>query len=207
MEWTSTLIISGIAFFRSASGLITRPYETYRRITRDSKPSALIFVGLLLVLYFAIASALKVASFRPFLLTERFVTLYIGAVSGVLVSVGMLRFAGWILGSITPTRTLLVGWVYTLLPTALWFAVTSVLSVLFPPPRTASVPGMLFSLLFIVFSITLLWWKITLAYLVLRFGLKFDLKRNIVVALICAPVLAAWSVLMYKWGIFKVPFL
>lgn len=207
MEWTSTLVISGIAFFRSTAGLMVRPYETYRRITRDANTLELVFIGILLAVYFSIASLLKVAAFRPFLLTEQFVTLYGGAVSGILVSVGMLRFAGWLLGSTTPTRTLLVGWSYTLLPTMLWFMVTSVLSVILPPPRTASVPGMLFSLLFIVFSATLLWWKITLAYLVLRFGLKFDLKRNIIVAFLSAPVLAAWSTLMYKWGIFKVPFL
>lgn len=207
MEWVSALVVSGIAFFRSTVGIVTRPYETYRRITRDAQAGELLFIGTLLAAYFAVASLLKVAAFRPFLLTEQFVTLYIGAVSGVFVSVGMLRFAGWLLGSTTPTRTLLVGWSYTLLPTVLWFLVTSVLSVILPPPRTVSVPGTLFSLLFVAFSVALLWWKITLAYLVLRFGLKFDLKRNIIVALISAPVLAAWSTLMYKWGIFKVPFL
>lgn len=203
----STLIISGIAFFRSASGLVTRPYETYRRITREANILELVFLAILLAVYFAIASLLKVAAFRPFLLTEHFLMLMVGVLSGVVVSVGMLRIIGRLMGSQAPTRIILVAWAYTLLPTLSWFLVTSVLSVILPPPRTASVAGTLFSLLFIVFSITLLWWKITLAYLVLRFGLKFDLKRNIVVAVVCAPVLAAWSVLMYKWGIFKVPFL
>lgn len=203
----SALVVSGVTFSRTAIGLVTRPYETYRRIVRDGKPGELIFVAVLLGMYFAIASLVKVAAFRPFLLTEQFIILCLGAASGVIVSVGMLQFVGRLLGAHPPTRTLLVAWAYTLLPTVLWFGITSVLWVFLPPPRTTSVPGVLFSLLFIVFSATLLWWKITLAYLVLRFGFKFDLKRNIIVALICAPVLAAWSWALYTWGIFKVPFL
>lgn len=200
-------MMTGIVFLRTMWGLFFRPYETYRRITRDGSLKEVVVISILIAFYFAIASILKVAAVRPFLLTEKFVTLYAGAVSGIVISVGMLRFVGQLLGSKVPTRTLLVAWVYTLLPTLMWFLVTSVLSVILPPPRTPSFLGMLFSMLFIIFSVTLLWWKITLAYLVLRFGLKFDLKRNVIVAVCCAPALAGWSMLMYKWGVFKVPFL
>lgn len=207
MSWTSAFVVSAITFFRTMIGLISRPYETFRRVILDGSPKELVFLGLLLGVYFALASLLKVASFRPFLLTEQFIVLYGGAVSGVAISAGMLYMVGRILGSRATFQRLFIAWSYTILPTVFWFFATSVLYVIFPPPRTTSTLGTLFSFLFIVFSVTLLGWKMTLSYLVLRFGLKFDLKRNIVVAVVCAPVLAYWSVLMYRWGIFKVPFL
>ena len=207
MDRISSVVVDSVAFSRTVVGLMTRPYETYRRIVHHGRPGEFLGIAFLAAVYFALASLIKVAAFRPFLFTEQFISLFMGAVSGVLISAGMLRLAGRFFGSATTFHALLLAWSYTLLPTVLWFFSTSLLYVVLPPPRTTSAPGVIFSLLFIVFSATLLWWKITLAYLVLRFGFKFDLKRNIIVAIICAPVLAAWSILMYKWGIFKVPFL
>lgn len=207
MDLLSTLVVDGVAFGRTVIGLMSRPYETYRRIVAHGRVGEIWYLGALLAIYFALASVVKVAAFRPFLFTRQFVLLGVGVASGVAISVVCMWIAGKLLGAKPQLSTLLLAWSYTLIPTVSWFFVTSLLYVLLPPPRTTSAAGIVFSLLFLVFSATLLWWKVTLSYLVLRFCFKFDLGKSIMVALLCAPVLALWSVAMYGAGIFKVPFL
>lgn len=207
MDILSVLIMDAVTFGRALIGIMTRPYETYRRISTKGKPGELLYIAVILGVYFALASVVKVAAFRPFLLTQQFVVLFAGALSGALVSTGSMYIAGRLFGVRAAFIPLLAAWSYTLIPTVVWFFATSLLYVLLPPPRTTSVPGVLFSLLFLAFSATLLWWKITLAYLTLRFGLKLNLGKSMLVAIVCAPPVAAWAYAMYKTGIFKVPFL
>lgn len=207
MDVASALIVDGVAFGRTLIGLMTRPYETYRRIVLHGRSGELIFVALMLSCYFVLASIVKVAAFRPYLLTHQFVLLALGVASGVLLSVLCLYAVAYVLSAPVKLKPLIIAWGYTLVPTVMWFFSTSMLHVLLPPPRTASFPGIVFSIVFIVFSITLLWWKITLSYLTIRFCLKLNFVKSLLIALACAPVLTGWSVVMYKIGVFKVPFL
>lgn len=207
MDVLTALVMGGVAFGRTAIGLTVRPYETYRRIVSHSRWGELFFVGLLLSAYFALASIVKVATFRPFLLTRQFVILWLAAVGGYGVVVTALWVAGAFLKVRTQARSLFVAWGYSLLPTIAWFFVTSILYVVLPPPRTTSFLGIAFSVLFLVFSATLLWWKIMLSYLTVRFVLKVDFSHILSVCAIVFPIVAAYSALMYYWGIFKVPFL
>lgn len=201
------VIAHGVSFGRTAFGLVTKPYETYRRIIEKGKLGELLFIAFLLALYFSLASLVKVSAFRPFLLTRQFIVLAFGAGSGALLSILLLSVFGKLLGAAVRVSSLVVAWGYTLIPTVLWFLMTSFLYVILPPPRTTSVAGVTFSLLFIIVSATLLWWKITLAYLTLRFGLRFDMGKSILFIGLSAPFLILWSVMMYTLGIFKVPFI
>ncbi len=207
MGLLESFIVYGVRFGRRTVGLVMRPYETYRRIAEDGSPAELGFVAMLLVWYFVIASVVRVSAFRPFLLTKQFMALSLGAASGAMLAVLLIAGIGRLMRSSARTRVVAVAWGYTLIPTVLWFLSTSVLYVILPPPRTTSAAGILFSLLFLVFSATLLWWKITLAYLTLRFTLRFDLGKSLILAAISFPFVTAWSVAMYKLGIFKVPFI
>jgi hypothetical protein len=207
MDRASLLIIDGISFGRTLIGLATRPYQTYRTIVSHGKPGELLFIGLLLCLYFALASIVKIAAFRPFLLTQQFALLAIGAASGVGFAATSIVLMGLLLRKTASFSAVVLAWSYTLIPTIIWFFATSMLYVLLPPPRTTSAMGILFSLLFIVFSATLLWWKVTLSYLALRFTLKLDLLQAILVGVGCAPIMTAWAFAMYRLGVFKVPFL
>lgn len=207
MDSLSGLIFDGVTFGRTCIGLVIRPYETYRRIFHHGKRGELIYIALFLCLYFALSSLVKVAAFRPFLLTQQFLVLVFGAVSGVGVATVSLAFAGRAFGVRAHVESLLLGWSYTLVPTVIWFLATSMLYVLIPPPRTTSALGITFSLLFLVFSATLLWWKVTLSYLTMRFGLKLDLGKSMLAALLCVPGMTLWTWCMYVLGVFKVPFL
>lgn len=183
------LIISGVAFSRNVIGLVVRPYETYRRIIDQGSAWELVYVAIL-------ASLLLVSLVKIGLavVTYAFVVLVVWVVGHRIGGRGTLRGVA-------------IGWGYTFLPTVVWFFTTSALFVLLPPPRTTSVAGVVFSGMFLVFSVTLLFWKLTLGYLTLRFGLKLDLARILVVAGIVVPILGVYSVVMYRLGIFRVPFL
>lgn len=207
MDIFASLLSGGISFGRNTIGIITRPYETYRRMVEQGSPWEIVYIGIILAAYFALASLVKTAAFRPFLLTKQFVLLAAGAGGGFLLTVCTLHGVSRLVGGEGKLGKLGIAWAYTLLPTALWFLVTSILYVLLPPPRTTSTLGMLFSILFLVFSATLFWWKVTLAYLTIRFGMKLDLARIAIVILLSVPIIAIYSMGMYRLGIYKVPFL
>lgn len=207
MDVLTAIVVSCISFGRNTIGLIVRPYETYRRIVDRGRIGELGVIFLFLVLYFSVASVVKVSAFRPFLLTRQFVILGVGAGLGFVIMIGAIWIAGLMLKGKGRLARLALGWGYTLLPTLAWFFITSLLYVLVPPPRTTSAMGILFSVLFIVFSVTLLWWKIMLSYLTIRFVFRFDVIRIIAVFAIVSPVIVAHSILMYYYGVFKVPFL
>jgi len=207
MDVLTAVAMHSISFGRTAIGLVIRPYETYRRIVDRGRVGELYALAGLLVAYFVLASVVKVATFRSFLLTRQFVVLSLAALVGYGVSVGTLWLAGIVVKAKVRFATLAVAWGYTLLPTVAWFFATSLLYVILPPPRTTSIMGILFSALFLVFSVTLLWWKVMLSYLTIRFTLKLDLPRIAAVCAIVLPVVGVYSALMYSWGIFKVPFL
>jgi hypothetical protein len=202
-----SLIVALASFGKNIIGLVTRPYETCRRIVDKGNALELGFVGVVLTLYFILASLVKVASFRPFLLTRQFFVLA-GAV-GVTYCLVIVLFwgIGRLLGANGRLKGLAVLWGYSLIPTVVWFFVTSVLYVVLPPPRTTSIQGVLFSLLFLIFSTTLLFWKVTITYLSLRFGLRLGLGKIVAVLGITLLILAFYSMEMYKLGIFRIPFI
>jgi len=201
------LVAGGIVWSKTVAGLFIAPYETSRRIACKGKAFELLFIGLMLVGYFGLASLVKIAAFRPFLLSQQFFILFSGALCNIFVSVATLWIAGRLIGVQARILPICVSWAYTLVPTTAWFLMTSVLYVLFPPPRTTSVAGLAFSAVFIIVSATLLWWKIMLSHLAIRFVFRIPLATILVVYALFVPVLAFESIVMYRLGVFKVPFL
>lgn len=201
------LLVSLVAFGRTLVGIVARPYETYRRLTNRGTLVELFWVGLLLALYFSLAAIVKTAAFRPFLLTKQFVLLFGGALVGYVLAVASIWASGRAVGGKGNLIRVALGWGYTLVPTVVWFLATSILYIVLPPPRTTSVQGIVFSILFLVFSTVLFGWKMILSYLTLRFGLRLDLGKIMLVVALVLPILAVYSVWMYRMGIFRVPFL
>lgn len=203
----TSLIAALVDFGRNVVGLVTRPYETCRRIADHGGFGELVYVAILLVMYFAFASLVKVASFRPFLLSRQFIVLSAATGGTYLFAVALFWTAGKLVGAQGRLKGLAVSWGYSLLPTLTWFLATSILYVILPPPRTTSTAGVVFSILFLIFSVTLFFWKATIAYLTLRFGLRLNLGKIIGVLALTLPVLGLYSFGMYRLGIFRIPFL
>lgn len=201
------VFLPGIRCIRTIYGLVYKPYATYRDIINHGHLGELIYLSLILAVYFAFASLIKTTAFRPFLLTKQFAVLVSSVGATYLLVIGLIWIIGKRLGGRGELSKVGLAWAYTLIPTVVWFLATSLLYVILPPPRTTAPLGILFSLLFLIFSATLFFWKITLAYLTLRFGLRLDLLRILAVWAISLPIIGVYSFGMYKAGVFKVPFL
>ncbi|MEK7577547.1 MAG: YIP1 family protein [Patescibacteria group bacterium] len=201
------LLQSGFSFFRHVKGIIVSPYETYRDIEKRGRTGELLYIGLLVGLYFFFSSIVKTASFHPLLLSRVAFVLFVAALSGFGLMVSLFVVVGRSLGTKASIERLSLLWGYTLIPTVVWFLFTSFLYVLIPPPRTTAFTGVSLSVVYLVVSAMIFWWKLTLSYLTLRFGLKLDFGKICIIALVSVPVLLLWSYLLYILGIYKVPFL
>lgn len=203
-----TLLKLSIFFGRNTIGCLNRPYITYRKLSEEkTEAGQTIYIFILTVVYFAFVSLLRTGIRNPYLLTIKFNSLFWGGCFGFLASIFLLFVLGRLLGSKGSFKTLFILWAYSLLPTLVWFFLTSFAYLILPPPRTLSIWGKMYSVLFIAFSIALLSWKIILYFLTLRFGLRFDLGKIMVISTMLAPFFIAYSVLMYRLGIFRIPFI
>ena len=203
----TALIVGLSAFTKNIIGIITRPYETCRHIVDRGTPAELVYIAALLVIYFSIASMVKISAFRPFLLTRQFVLLAVATGLTYCVTVAAFWIGSRIMHATGTLKGFAIIWGYSLVPTLVWFVVTSILYIVLPPPRTTSIEGVIFSLLFLVFTATLFLWKATIVYLAVRFGFRLALGKVILLYVIVTPFVGAYSYGMYRLGIFRVPFL
>jgi hypothetical protein len=96
---------------------------------------------------------------------------------------------------------------YSLFPTLIWFTTNSVLYRFLPPPRTISILGKAFSVLFLSFSISLLVWKLILVYLAIRFSSKLNFYNIVYIILLYLCIFIPYSLLLYHLKIFRIPFI
>ncbi|KKS97885.1 MAG: hypothetical protein UV73_C0004G0027 [Candidatus Gottesmanbacteria bacterium GW2011_GWA2_43_14] len=203
-------ITSFVFFLRNSFGIIKEPYHTYRHLAHGDKifTQQTIYIYLLVIFFFLSSSIIRLGMENPYLLTVRFNLLLFGTAGGIILMLFLFYLTGklWQVGNFSLLR-LTVLWSYSLWPTLLWFIATALLYRLIPPPRTWSVPGGILSIIFITYSLTLLSWKLILYYLTLRFGLKLDLARICLTQLLIVPVVFIYSFILYKSGIFRIPFI
>jgi len=195
-----------IQFLKNVWGSIQSPYATYRKIVAED-PYQLIIIFTLIAGYFFLASPLKLHTLHPFLLTVNASRLFTTVLCLYLGICFLLLGLSKLFNGVASLRSVLMAWGYSLIPTLVWFLVTLVMYVLIPPPRTETILGRGFSLLYLTFSLSLFFWKGLLYYLTLRFALKFDLTKIILASLLFFPLLGATSYFLYIFGIFKVPFI
>lgn len=201
------LLKSTILFVQNTYGTITAPYKTYRRLAPSKHYEQMLPLAGLIILYFWWASAVRVGIRHPFILTKSWILTSAAAEITFILAIGGIYLISRTIGAIGEIREIILPWSYSLLPTLAWFYINSFSFFILPPPRTESFAGQLFSFLFIVGSLSLFLWKGILYYLTLRFGMKLDLLRILGVSAIIFPAGIAYSILMYKLGIFRVPFI
>lgn len=203
-----SIVRSFLLFLKNVLGCINNPYSTYRTLASNTKnTSHVYFIVLLVIGYFAFASAVRSGIRNPYLLTIQFNSLLLAAIIGFIGMTLLLYGVGRLFGVQPQIQTLVILWAYSLLPTILWFLATSALYVPLPPPRTISFWGKLYSMTFVTFSMGMLGWKIILYYLTMRFALRIDLLRIIMVSMIVVPVIIGYAVVMYRLGVMRIPFL
>ncbi len=172
-------------------GLIVAPYYTMRRIaTRPRLLHAVLYV-LLALLYLASLNLQRVG----FFLIQISVT-YI-----------FFYFVSWVLGKTASLKQLIVLFTYTLLPTIIWFLVSRAVAIVLPPPRTTSMLGVTFSIVYIAFSLSLLIWKAILFYLAARYSLRQHFFLVMYTIVLYIPLAVTMAYVSYVMGVARIPFL
>lgn len=195
-------------FVRNSLGVIHKPYETYRSLAKGKQILQALPIFLISLSYFFFAVLIqKGVRTHPFFLTLSFGKITFFSLVTFLFVLSLLYLLSKLFKGNGSLNNLFLPWSYSLWPTIVWFLITSIFYVLIPPPRTPSFLGQLFSLLFLAFSFFLFFWKLVLYYLTLRFGMKLDFLKIVGLSLFLFPILFFYSILTYKMGIFRIPFI
>lgn len=195
-------------FLKIVIGLVHKPYQTYRKLSFDRHYSHLIYLTLAILVYLLLSTLAKQGlRHNPLFLTKSALE------AGIAVAVSFFLFSfiiyllGKLFGGVGRAKDTAFLWAFTLIPTLAWFLVTTIFYVLIPPPRTYSLQGQIFSLVFLAFSIACFFWKGILYYLALRVGLKLNAIKIAFVSIFALPISFLYALLLNKLGIFGVPFI
>lgn len=180
-----------------------------REISKTWDPFQIFLLLLACCGYFLYAASIRYNSINPIVITPSALSSSIGFLTTYGLSIGYLYIMGRIVGgeqknSIQKLITLST---YSLLPTLTWFYLTSTFFVLVPPPRYATPLGILFSVFFIMYSLTLLNLRIMMLYMTIRFSLRTSFLSTVKIMASYLSVLIPYAFLLYKIGLFRVPFI
>lgn len=180
--------------------LVVSPYKTMRKISLENDYWQIALIFLLVFLYFKF-----IYYIRPHFYPATFIFL-VFLFNFFLTILFFYLLSLWI-NKDTKLSSFIFTFAYSLFPTFIWFIVNSFLYLFLPPPRTFSILGKLFSVFFITFSISLLFWKANLVYLSIRFSSKLNFYWIIYCLILYLCFFIPYSIFLYYLKIFRVPFI
>ncbi len=204
--WKKSLVelfTSFILVLRNFFGLIFFPYKTVRRLSFEDDYFQIFFIFFFVFCYFKFAYFLKN---KPYPATLTFLIFLVN----LFLTLEFFYRLGLIINKKRKDvsfRSLFFTFSYSLLPTLFWFSSVSLLYIILPPPRTTSFLGISFSIFFLAFSLSLLAWKLILVFLSLRFSLKLNFYQIIYLLILYLIWFLPYSVILYRFRIFKIPFI
>lgn len=206
------ILASCILVLRNFVRLMTSPYAAMRQIS--SKPDwyqAGIILGAVYA-YFIYASAVRTRLVDPLILSASASRAFVFFLMTVLLASAFFFLIGQVLeryNKAKPMRydTFIYTLIYSLPPTLIWFFTTSTLFYFLPPPRYETFLGSAFSIFFVIFSLSMLVWRLILWYIALRFTLRARFFSIVAVMMLFAMWFIPYSVVMYRMKIFRIPFL
>lgn len=197
------LFLGFVLVFKNFFGLIFYPYKTMRKISLKAD-----FYQLFLI-FFGVFGYFKFAYFlrdKPYPATLTFLVFLIN----FFLTVGFFWLFAYLIDNKKTKKdylSLIYSFSYSLFPTLIWFSSTSIFYLVLPPPRTTSILGVSFSIFFLAFSLSLLVWKLILVFLSLRFSLRLGFYRIIYLLIFYLLWFFPYSVFLYYFRIFRVPFI
>lgn len=195
------IIVSFILVGRNFFRLIFYPYPTMRKIAQEKDWWQVVTIYGLVYGYFIFANIVRRKTIHPFIISSSSFVSFVFFLLTFFLTVGFFSLFG------KQIKSLIFSFAYGLFPTLIWFFTTSFLYLLLPPPRTLSFLGKSFSLVFISFSLILLFWKIILFYLSLRFSLKLNFYKILYPTILFLVWFWPYSVVLYKLKVFRIPFI
>jgi len=202
------IIASSLIVLRRCLLLVLSPYVVMRNISKERDVGQLAVIFLAVFGYFWYASAIRLHSSNVFLVSSNAI---VSSITFILVFITAVVYfflysqkKGGTINNIEP---FIFCFAYSLIPTLVWFYITSSLYVLLPPPRTVSILGISYSYIFIVFSLIVLLWKTIIVYLAVRFSSWLSFQEIIYGVLLFFVWFTPLSYLLYFMKIFRVPFI
>jgi len=189
-----------ILVFKRSFFLVFYPYKTMRKIAFEKDFWQIFLIFFFIFMYFKFVYFLRNNLYSPFFIF--FIFLF-----NFFMMIFFFYFLTRFLGKKSQFSPFIFTFSYSLLPTFLWFISTSFLYILLPPPRTFSFLGQFFSIFFITYSLSLLFWKIILFYLALRFSTQLGFYQIIYITTLFILWFIPYSVLLYYLKIFRIPFI
>jgi len=194
------LLVSSILVLRNFLLLIFSPYKTMRKIAQEKDYWQLAVIISFVLIYFEIANKIRRFNYSTLLIFIVFLSFFISTV-----------FFFYLLGKVynkkEELKSFFITFSYSLLPTLVWFITNSIIYYVLPPPRTMSLQGKGFSILFFAFSLSLFVWKIILVYLSVRFSAKLSFYKIIFLMILYLCLFFPISIFLYQLKVFRVPFI
>jgi hypothetical protein len=195
------ILASLVLVIKRAVFLAIHPYKTMRSISQEKDVLQILVIFMVVFIYFHFADLQRPFNYPPFIL---FVIVLINILATAMFFYFISKFLGSKQKDINPY---LYSFSYALIPTIIWFSVNVLLYVILPPPRLPSFNGKLFTVVYITFSVSMLLWKFILTYLAIRFSTRLKLTRVLYSLILYLLVIAPYTVLLYQFRLFRVPFL
>ncbi len=195
------ILTAVIVVFRRYILLIVTPYKTMRRIAvSETDTLQLLVIAALAGVYFLFSYQVKEFPGTPLVSFGVFLV-------NISVTIAFLYGFSRAIEKTAGLRSYIFTVAYTMFPTLTWFFANSIFFVLLPPPRTLSIPGKVFSIFFIAFSLSLLAWKLILFYLAIRFSSGMRFTRILYIILLYLCLVIPYSILLYHLRISRIPFI
>lgn len=171
-----------------------------RTISMEKDYGQLVVIFFFVVLYFQIAEKAK-QELLPSVLSP------IGFLCTFTLTVVFFWSAAQVMKQAFHVKNFIFTLGYSLLPTLMWFTSNSLLFYFLPPPRTFSLLGKAFSIVFVSYSVSLLLWKIILFYLAIRFSSRMNFFAIVYMIILYLAVFIPYSLLLFHLRLFRIPFI
>ena len=184
-------------------GLIFNPYKTMRRVSEEKDYYQPAFITGIIFIYFKFVYYLRDKIYPATLIYFLFII-------NVLLTIIFFYLLSKLFSKNKKEITFssfVFTFSYSLFPTIIWFLSTSILFIFLPPPRTFSILGKGFSIFFVAYSLSLLMWKIILIYLAIRFSAKQNFFRIFYMMTLYLSWFIPYSIFLYQFKLFRVPFI
>ncbi len=182
--------------------LAISPYKTMRSISEETDYLQIVIIFGIILVYFFSANTFRPYDYEPGILFLLTIFHYGATVFFFYMATNIMQKTREF-----TFQSFLFTFAYALIPTIIWFSINSWLYMLVPPPRTFSLLGTSFSIVFVAFSIAMLAWKIILEYLAIRFSTKFSFFSIVYTILFYLVAVIPYSLFMYSLRFFRIPFL
>lgn len=202
-KFSPTFLLSEIIFFvKRFIGVFLYPYKTFRNIYLESSVSEFVFVAFAIAVYYLFTDHLRSNNYEPFIL-------FAVTVLQLLLTVCFFLFFKLILNRDYELKTVsaINLFTYSLAPTLIWFYLNSALYKFLPPPRTESILGISFSIFFITITLILLFYKIILLYLAVRYTTGCNFFTIIYLISLYMILILPYILALYIFNFFKIPIL